>query len=94
VFFVLNTELIIRFYPPTEDDSVTNWQFGQVRADVEYIDGNPLIVFPDLANVLASPAFHQHGFCVQGIWIETDKTGLAGSGNVGYTIMHLRQEHS
>ncbi|KAJ7919430.1 hypothetical protein B0H13DRAFT_1988876, partial [Mycena leptocephala] len=30
VFLVLNTELIIRFYPPTEDDSVTNWQFGQI----------------------------------------------------------------
>ncbi|KAJ7745622.1 hypothetical protein B0H14DRAFT_2637098 [Mycena olivaceomarginata] len=29
VFLVLNTELIIRSYEPTEDDSVTNWQFGQ-----------------------------------------------------------------
>ncbi|KAJ7510600.1 hypothetical protein B0H11DRAFT_2215360 [Mycena galericulata] len=29
VFLVLNTELIIRFYLPTED-SVTNWQFGQI----------------------------------------------------------------
>ncbi|KAJ7440309.1 hypothetical protein B0H11DRAFT_546261 [Mycena galericulata] len=29
-FLVLNTELIVRWYQPTRDDSASNWQFGQI----------------------------------------------------------------
>ncbi|KAF7366131.1 hypothetical protein MVEN_00489900 [Mycena venus] len=29
-FLVLNIELIIRSYQPTQDDSASNWQFGQI----------------------------------------------------------------
>ncbi|KAF7355822.1 hypothetical protein MVEN_00910400 [Mycena venus] len=29
-FLVLNTELTIRWYRPTQNDAVTNWQFGQM----------------------------------------------------------------
>jgi hypothetical protein len=57
VFFVLNTELVIRWNQPTSTDSGPTWQFGQVSIIIEY-SGLHRHFLPDPALVLVSSAVH------------------------------------
>lgn len=36
-FFVLNTELVIRWNKPADGDDGATWQFGQVRSITQYV---------------------------------------------------------
>lgn len=59
-FFVLNTELVIRWNQVTTDGSRLNWQFGQVCSTYIPWSWINFMILLGFTVILISSAFHQH----------------------------------